>query len=382
MKIHIFINCYWGTGMSGGDRRIIELLRRWEYKLQDQIIIYTTKRFHELLQKEGIEKFEVYETDINRAISTNIVIEYYRRTKQCKKILKNTVEDGDIFYSPTDILPDILPPVSFIKGNKSLSWTMITYHIFEKFYKRPGNIIKNFISCYQQKYAMYLGNKYAKHFLTTSPVVVEEMKKQKYAMEKVALVDNAVDTEIIEKSNLELEGYDAVFLARLNYSKGIFELPEIWKKVTDKYPNAQLAIMGKGTDEITTELKNCISENKMNDNITLFGYVEAEDAYSIMKKSKVFLFTSHEEGWGMALAEALVCGIPVVAYDLPVFSYLFKKGISLCELKNTNEMAEKVIEYLENDGFRVKCGQEGRTYILEKYSLDVVSKNELEIIMS
>ncbi len=382
MNIHVFINCYWGPGISGGDRRALEILKRWKNTDSYRFIIYTTSKFYEIMQQENITHLKVVLTDTNEKREKGLIRAYMGRTIQCIKALKKNLNPGDVLYSTTDILPDIIPPAFFkIKNKAKYRWSMITFHIFETFYKRPGNLLVNFLSCYQQKYAMHLGNRYADAYMTTSPLVQEYMQKHKYRMNKVILIDNAVDTEIIDNSKLELQGYDACFLARLNYSKGIFELPVIWREVIQKYPNARLAIMGKGSDEIVKELQECISENQVENNIDIMGYVEAEKAYSIMKVSKMFLFTSHEEGWGMALAEALVCGIPAVAYDLPIFKYLFKEGVNLCELKNTSAMAEKVCYILENESEARRMGLAGREYILQHYSLDTVAEKELQIVL-
>ena len=381
MKIHVFINCYWGTGISGGDRRILELLRRWKDCPDYSFVIYTTNNFYKLMKKEQIPSFQVVLVDHGKR-SGNIVLEYLRRTRACIKELKRNAEPGDIFYSPTDILPDILPAAYMKKKNKNAyRWCMITFHIFELFYKRPGNMIVNFLSCYQQKYADYLGKRRADAILTTSPIVYDFFMKKGYDTNKLIMTDNAVDIGIIDHSKLPEQGYDACFLARLNYSKGIMELPIIWKHVLEKNPNARLAIMGKGSEEIVNELKAKIREENVEDKIDLLGYVEADRAYSLMKNSKLFLFTSHEEGWGMALAEALVCSIPVVAYDLPIYRILFQKGVNLCPLKDCRDMAKKVCYLLQHEEERMNQGREGREYILSHYSLDVVAKKELQVLL-
>lgn len=381
MKIHVFINCYWGTGISGGDRRILELLKRWKNCAEYSFIIYTTTNFYELMKREQILSFQVVLVDKGKRRG-NIVSEYFFRTKKCIKELKKNANPGDIFYSPTDILPDIIPAAYMKKKDKNAyRWCMITFHIFEAFYKRPGNIVVNFLSCYQQKYADFLGKHRADAILTTSPIVYDCFIKKGYKANKLIMTDNAVDIDIIDRSQLPEEGYGACFLARLNYSKGIMELPIIWKYVLEKKPNARLAIMGKGSDEIVEELKTKIREENVEKQIDLLGYVEADKAYSLMKNSKLFLFTSHEEGWGMALAEALVCSIPVVAYDLPIYRILFKKGVNLSPLKDCRDMANKVCYLLEHEEERLHQGSEGREYIINHYSLDVVAEKELQVLL-
>ena len=386
MRIHILYNCYWGNGMSGGDRRIIEILRRWNADSELLIFIYTTKEFSTLLHEEiGVWKnTDEIITNSDNGKEKNIVLSYHARMRKCFYELKENMRDGDIIYSPTDIMPDVIPAAKIKKiyGNR-VKWASITYHIFESFYKRPGNKINNFLSCMQQKYDLHMMKKYANVSLTTSPIVKQYFETHGWKDEKIKIVDNAVDTSIIDKTldNCDIN-YDACFLARLNYSKGVLELPEIWEKVVKKKPDARLAIIGKGSDEIVARIKTEIERYNIEKNIDLLGYMSSEDAYCLMKSAKVFLFTSHEEGWGMAIAEAMCCEIPVVAYDLPVFKYLFKKGIIMCELKNTTQMAEHVCELLENDFERQRMGKEGNCFVRENYTLDKTAEKEKRVLKS
>ena len=399
MRIHIFINCHWNEGISGGDKRVLEIMRRWKDVSNLEMYVYTSESFYHLMQTEGvIEKtkrpvnvagityksngsIRIVLTDTNVKAGEGIIKTYWKRTFSAIHLVKEYFEEGDYLYSPTDILPDVYPAYVMKKANPSSRWTMTTYHIFEKFYKRPGNIVVNFLSCTQQKMAIKMGLKFADSYPTISPVVLDEFNS-KYPKKSdiFFLSGNAVDTEEVEAAALDVEGYDAVFLARLNYSKGIFELPEIWSRVVARKPDAVLALMGKGTPEITEELKTKIKECKIEDHIKLFGYVENEFAHSTMKKSKMFLFTSHEEGWGMALAESLLCDIPVVAYDLPVFRTLFPEGTVLCPLKDVDAMADAVVDLLEDNEKRDRLGKAGHEYVKSHYSWDKTAEDEMKFI--
>ncbi len=377
--IHILANCYWGDGMSGGDRRLIELLRRWTDNNKYELILYTVKKHAIILANEGINNCRIVITDNKCTEKTGIITAYMKRMISCKKQLKDLVKTGDYIYSTTDILPDVYPAYE-IRKSKQVKWVTISYHIYEKFYKRPGNIIRNWISCSQQKMAINYGKKRADVYMTTSLLVYDYFKEKGFDMTKVVMTDNAVDTELVETSNLDENGYDAVFLARLNNSKGVMELPEIWKRVTKEYPDVRLGIIGKGSEEMLQNMNRKIEECGCKGKIDILGFLESEKTYSIIKKSKIFLFTSHEEGWGMALAEAQVCGIPVVAYDLPIYSKLFV-GMTLCPLLDVDKMAEGVCKYLGDEELRTKDGLAGREHILKNYPLDAVAEKELSIIL-
>lgn len=382
MNIHILYNCYWGDGISGGDRRVLDLLKRWTDTEQYHFVLYTTKGFKKCMDDENVECKDIEYTDSNERESNGIISAYYKRSNSAGYVLRKRVETGDIIYSLTDILPDVLPAVKIKKRNKNVIWIPITHHIIESFIKRPGNKITNFLSEYQQKYAMHLEKRYADRYLTPSPVVEDWYIMHGYDKNRIRRSGVNVDVAKIEHiKDPNADSFDACFMARLNYSKGIMELPTIWKKVVETIPEARLIIIGKGRDDVVDKLKNAIEEQHMENSIVLGGFMDDNRAFSIMKKSKLFLFTSHEEGFGLAIAEAMLCNLPVVAYDLPVFEKVFEKGILLCEFLNTDKMADSVISLLLNDEKRIELGEEGHNYIKNKYDLDVFAKRELDILL-
>jgi glycosyltransferase involved in cell wall biosynthesis len=56
----------------------------------------------------------------------------------------------------------------------------------------------------------------------------------------------------------------------------------------------------------------------------------------------------------------MACGLPVVAYDLPVYHEIFKHGLVTVPLKDFKHFSEEVISLLENDERRQLLGDEGR----------------------
>ena len=76
--------------------------------------------------------------------------------------------------------------------------------------------------------------------------------------EKIKLSYNGISLDYINKTKIfsKIPSYDGVFLGRLNYSKGIMDLIEIWKRVIKKNSQLKLAIIGAGPKEIEDQLNN------------------------------------------------------------------------------------------------------------------------------
>ena len=55
----------------------------------------------------------------------------------------------------------------------------------------------------------------------------------------------------------------------------------------------------------------------MRDHIHLAGYVGRDEARDLLRHAEVFVLASEAEGFGLPLAEAISCGTPSVASDIP-----------------------------------------------------------------
>ena len=160
------------------------------------------------------------------------------------------------------------------------------------------------------------------------------------------------------KINNNNESFDATFMAQLREPKGIYDLINIWKKVVKEIPSAQLRIIGSGNTELVNAFKTKIKEKSLNENIKLLGFLTDDEAFQTIKQSKIFIFPSHEEGFGLAPLEAQTLGIPIIAWDLDVFEEIFPEGMIKIKFRNIDKFANKVIELLKNKSIRVKLSQE------------------------
>jgi glycosyltransferase involved in cell wall biosynthesis len=165
-----------------------------------------------------------------------------------------------------------------------------------------------------------------------------------FKSEKIFVTTNAVDHELINSVKNEMKTFDGCFCGSLIRRKGVYELVDLWEKILKRLPESKLIIIGYGEEyhNLLKEVKNKALEK----NITVTGYVSARDKILSMKSSKIFIFPSHEEQWGIAVSEAIACGLPVVCYDIPAFR---NSGSNLTKVKlgDTDEMATVILKILE-----------------------------------
>lgn len=114
----------------------------------------------------------------------------------------------------------------------------------------------------------------------------------------------------------ELAGKSVVlFMGRLHRIKGVDLLVQAFCEVARQQPTMQLLVVGPDQDGVTPMLKGIAGEAGMADRITWTGPLYDRDKWSAFSLADCFILPSHSESFGVAVAEALAFGIPVLVSD-------------------------------------------------------------------
>jgi glycosyltransferase involved in cell wall biosynthesis len=164
------------------------------------------------------------------------------------------------------------------------------------------------------------------------------------AGEKIVGMDVGVDWDVINAAKPSERKYEACWVGRFNPQKGCDDLLEIWEVVARANRRARLAVMGN----VESQLNPAAEQKKLEANIEFFGPVSETDKYRVMKESSLFLFPSYYEAVPLAIIEAMACGLPVVAYDLPVYQSHFPGGIIKVPIGDKQAFAREVMNILSD----------------------------------
>lgn len=85
---------------------------------------------------------------------------------------------------------------------------------------------------------------------------------------------------------------------------------------------------------------------------------------------------SSEEGWGLAVNEYLACGLPVVAYELPVFREVFPDVLRTVPLGDLAAVSESILKLLKDPEARLALGRKGREYV-QRYDYRSMAREEM-----
>lgn len=341
-------------GKSGGDVCMSESLKRMR---NAHVTVVTSQLGKELCLSLRL-KADFYVTSKEKKFQNVLITYLLRALRGIQLILSKNQQSAKIIYVSSDAFSDVLPAIVYkIKYDKA-KWLQKIYHVIPK---------ERAVSYFAQRLSFSFIKKYASVIIVDNEQVKKELKNFGFKEDSLRVNYPGVQIPKIKSS---IKKYDAVYIGRLHKSKGIYDLLTIWKNILQIRPNLQLAIIGNGDHLLEKKLRQIEQKSELK-NITWVGHVSEKDKWSMLKSSSVFITSSHEEGFGMSILEALASGIPVVTYDLPAYQ-VFGESISTVIMADREAFVKQVVDVLENRGRYVKQIQKGidlaKQFTWEKYS--------------
>ncbi len=215
----------------------------------------------------------------------------------------------------------------------------------------------------------YLLHQHKKSNFVTMPTkkAIDDLiisRKKRFSV-PIAAVSNGVDLshfkpgnksqEILNKYGVDRNKLTALYVGRIDPEKDVETVVESFLKVSDKLENAQLAIVGDGTD--LGRLKEKYSTVK---NILFLGKITPPELYDIYRIGDVFITASEIETQGIVLIEAAASGLPLIAVDAGAVSEICVDGVNgyLCKPGNTQDLARALYSILSDESLRKKFSVE------------------------
>lgn len=106
-----------------------------------------------------------------------------------------------------------------------------------------------------------------------------------------------------------------VYLGRLEPYKRIDLVLEAMARVLARVPDAELAIIGRGSDR--PRLERLAEDLGIAPRTRFTGFVDDAERDRLLADARLCVCASRKEGWGLTVIEANALGVPVVATDVP-----------------------------------------------------------------
>ena len=241
----------------------------------------------------------------------------------------------DVLVTVSDYFCDIIPALA-LKKRTGAKWIAWIHHCETDPKERPGNRLVNELTFRMQRWSFKRIAAHADAAWINDTLAGDEIERRLLALgmdkSRIRRMQNGIDLSTIQATHpLTLSPShpltDAVMIG-VRPNKGLHDIIPIWQMVQKLRPDTTLTLMGgmSGEAEVVKEIE------RLKLPITVFkpanGFLPAADYYAKIKEAKILFAPSHEEGWGIAVCEAMAAGLPVVAYDLPAYRKIYPGAYS------------------------------------------------------
>jgi glycosyltransferase involved in cell wall biosynthesis len=194
-----------------------------------------------------------------------------------------------------------------------------------------------------------------------------------------AVVPNGVDEvhfrpphERLPASRLRL-----VTVARLLERKGI---QVILEAIASPEPMpVELTIIGTG--QYQERLQSLVREFGIGDRVSFVGYVSNRDLPKYFRSADAFVLPSETESFGLVFAEAMSCGLPILASNVGGIPEVVRHGVDglLCEPARADLLRGNIETFLFDRQGMERMGKSGRQRILDYFTWTRVAEEYLRI---
>ncbi len=181
----------------------------------------------------------------------------------------------------------------------------------------------------RESFWLYKCNEIVVNYGTSAPIGDAEDKRQTFLKQFLELRDKRL----------------LLFLSRIHFKKGCDLLLEAFAKVAGLDDSLHLVMAGPDQTGWQTDLQKQAKNLGIEQKITWTGMLSGELKWGALFAAEVLVLPSHQENFGIVVAEALACGVPVlISNKVNIWREIVADGAGLTandDLDGTTQLLQK-----------------------------------------
>ena len=237
--------------------------------------------------------------------------------------------------------------------------------------ERPGRLYAGF-----RDWLLRLCARHADLNVVVSPSVRERLENAvTLPSRQVALIANGVRVEASAGDRTPDRRPLILYAGRLMPEKGIDLLIEAIPAVLAERPDARFVLLGEGS--LRAALEKRIRDLGITGQVDLVGAVP--DIGPWLARAALVAVPSRVEGLPVTVLEAMACGVPVVATDIPGNRDLIgaQEHGWLCDAEAPDALAGALVAALEQPALAAARAARAHDMVAAQYSLDAMARRYL-----
>lgn len=208
-----------------------------------------------------------------------------------------------------------------------------------------------------------------------------------YHNKPIEVIFNPISSLLFQPQKSEIEKNNITFAGTICEKKGVRQLIQAFPFIKEKFPNAILNIYGRdwffpdGSSYVKmlqeTELPQLGDVSK---DVIFHGVLSYEKIHNAYAKAAVCVFPSHMETLGLVAPESMAMEKAVVFTKLgpgPEVITHNETGL-LCNPHEPTDIANKVIQILDNEDLAHQLGKKARIKVLEQFDIKTIVEENIK----
>ncbi|MHA1290109.1 MAG: glycosyltransferase family 4 protein, partial [Candidatus Thorarchaeota archaeon] len=164
--------------------------------------------------------------------------------------------------------------------------------------------------------------------------------------------------------------WDIAFLGRLEKMKAVDLFPEMLALLKKDYPQLRMVMTGEGS--LKDKLLNDFESAGVSHMVDYLGVIETKIVPKLINQSRIFIYPSREEPFGLSILEAMACRVPVVTTNVYGPSEIITQGVDGLAVNpdDVNTLVKAILTLLDDEQLRVVMGEEGRSTVKKRFDIN------------
>ena len=199
----------------------------------------------------------------------------------------------------------------------------------------------------------------------------------------IKIVKLGIDAENITMKTSWKKNKQLLFLSRVHVKKGINYLIDAVDVLQKELQGYKILVAGEGDADYVATLKQQIADKGLQEIIELIGGVYGDKKWELFQTSDFFVLPTHSENFGLAIAESLASGTPVITTIGTPWNDLNTSNAGAWIEIGTQPLVDVLRRFLSlSDEILEAMGKNGRKLIETKYSAKVMAEEMMEVYQS
>ncbi|MBW2045385.1 MAG: glycosyltransferase family 4 protein [Deltaproteobacteria bacterium] len=350
--------CSSGKATSGGEKCMVELINQFSrlgYK--QEIYLGFEGEGRDILPHSNLRLHVIERRKLKNRGKFFTLLAYFNIFLKSFFYVKKFNSES-VIISHSDAWPDVVFAALLKRFNREAQWIAFNHMLLPESKYQTNPLLIRLYNYINQR-AFFYFQKRSDLLVLVNEMYLNQVKKYN---QNVLIVKYGREFKADKIRTFEEREIDLCFIGRFYPQKGVSEIPEICQELSKIWNGGKLKFIFIGTENrMSEDLKRRLAPMASHFEFEFLGFKAGFEKYDLLSKSKVFVFPSFFESFGIVYLDAISVGTPVVEYDLECFK-AHRYGVIKVPFRNNKVFAQRIDSLLRDRELYNKQSTEGFQY--------------------